>query len=330
LARKGTVTAFKHQPDTLEADIRGAFDRLQWRDYIKSDTKVFVKPNFTLPFFKPGVTTHGSVIEATLAVLKDRASEVLIGEADGGYGSYTAEYALTNHGIPDICARTGATMVNISQMERSRVTERINGKQITVTIGKNLLNVDESISLPVLKVHAVTKVSLSIKNLWGCHPDTLRLLDHKNLEEKLTLIAKSIHLRYALVDGIYGLNVHGPMDGAPVKVGVIMLGDNPVATDATACRLMGFDPGRIEHIRIAANEGLGSLNESDIETLEDITVFKQKFRIEPTIVDRLGALTFKSRALSKMVFDSPLTKPIYRFTGRTHRRKIVKPGDEIP
>jgi len=329
LARKGTVTAFKHQPETLEADVRGAFERLRWRDYIKSDSRVFVKPNFTLPFFKPGVTTHGSVIEATLAVLKDRASEVLIGEADGGYGSYTAEYALTNHGIPDICRRTGTTMVNISQMERSRVTERINGKRITVTIGKELLNVDESVSLPVLKVHAVTKISLSIKNLWGCHPDTLRLLDHKNLAEKLALIAKSIHLRFALVDGIYGLNVHGPMDGVPVKVGVIMLGDNPVATDATACRLMGFDPARIEHIRIAVDEGLGPCNIDDIDILEDLTVFQQKFRIEPTIVDRLGALTFKSRWLSRAVFDSPLTKPIYRLTGRAHKRKIVKPGDEV-
>ena len=329
MARKGAVTAFKHQQETLEADIRSAFERLRWRDYIKSDSRVFVKPNFTLPFFKPGVTTHGSVIEATLAVLKDRASEVLIGEADGGYGSYTAEYALTNHGIPDICRRTGTTMVNISQMERSRVTERINGKPITVTIGKELLNVDESISLPVLKVHAVTKVSLSIKNLWGCHPDTLRLLDHQNLEEKLTLIARSIHLRFALIDGIYGLNIHGPMDGIPVKVGVIMLGDNPVATDATACRLMGFDPARIRHIRIAANDGLGPLDIGDIDILEDLAAFQQKFRIEPTIVDRLGALTFESRLLSKIVFDSRLTKPIYRLTGRTHKRQIAKPGDEI-
>ena len=105
MATKRTATAFKHQKGTLEADIRDAFERLKWRDYIKSDSRVFVKPNFTLPFFKPGVTTRGSVIEATLAVLKDRASEVLIGEEDGGYGSYTAEYALMNHGIPNICRR---------------------------------------------------------------------------------------------------------------------------------------------------------------------------------------------------------------------------------
>ena len=329
MTKNGVVTAFRYQQETLEGDVRSAFERLHWRDYIKSDTKVFVKPNFTLPFFKPGVTTHGSVIEATLAVLKDRASEVLIGEADGGYGSYTAEFALINHGIPEICRRTGTTMVNISQMARSKVTERINRKLITVTIGKELLDVDESISLPVLKVHAVTKVSLSIKNLWGCHPDTLRLLDHKNLDEKLTLIAKSINLRFALIDGIYGLNVHGPIDGVPVKVGVIMLGDNPVATDATACRLMGFDPTRIKHIRVAAGEGLGSYKKDDIHLLEDLTIFKQQFCIEPSIVDRLGALTFRSSLISKVVFDSPLTKPIYRLTGRTHRRKIEKLGDEI-
>jgi len=329
LATKGTVTAFKHHPETLETDIKNAFERLHWRDYIKTDSRVFVKPNFTLPFFKPGVTTHGSVIEATLALMKDRVSEVLIGEADGGYGTYSAEYALKNHGIPDICKRTGATMANISQMEWSRVTERINGKSVTVVIGKDLLKVDESISLPVLKVHAVTKVSLSIKNLWGCHPDTLRLLDHKNLEEKLTLIAKSIHLRFALVDGIYGLDVHGPMDGTPVNVGVIMLGDSPVATDATACRLMGFDPASVKHIAVANKSGLGPLKTSDIEVLDNLSPFQQNFRIEPSFVDRLGALSFKSSALSKVVFDSPLTKPIYTIIGRKPGRKILQPGDEI-
>jgi hypothetical protein len=108
-----------------------------------------------------------------------------------------------------------------------------------------------------------------------------------------------------------------------------MLGDNPVATDATACRLMGFDPTRIKHIRIAENEGLGSCNIGDIHILEDLAIFQQKFRIEPTIVDRLSALTFKSRLLSKIVFDSTLTKPIYRLTRRTHMRKIMKLGDEV-
>ena len=61
--------------------------------------------------------------------------------------------------------------------------------RLTKEVIYELLNVDESISLPVLKVHAATKVSMSIKNLWGCHPDTPRLLNHKNLAEKLTLIA---------------------------------------------------------------------------------------------------------------------------------------------
>jgi hypothetical protein len=92
---------------------------------------------------------------------------------------------------------------------------------------------------------------------------------------------------------------------------------------------MGFDPARIKHIQIAANEGLGPCNIGDIDILENLTVFQQKFRIEPTIVDRLGALTFKSRLISKIVFDSPLTKPIYRLTRRTHKRQIVKPGDEV-
>ena len=58
-----------------------------------------------------------------------------------------------------------------------RVTDNINGKRVEVTIPRPLFGMDVTVSIPVLKVHVVTKVTLSLKNLWGCHPDTFRLID---------------------------------------------------------------------------------------------------------------------------------------------------------
>src|SRR2546426_10648263 len=212
-----TVTGFSYSAPDLENDLTHAFESLKWKEYVKSDSKVFVKPNFTLPFYKAGVTTTETLLEATLNVLKDRASEVFVGESDGGAASFTAEYSLRNHGIPEICRRTGATMLNLSVGQRKRIREIVNGKVVEVTLPSQLLEMDESISFPVLKVHAVTQVSLSLKNMWGCHPDGMRLFDHKHLGERLALISKLVRLRFVVVDAIYGLNRRGPMHGDPIE-----------------------------------------------------------------------------------------------------------------
>lgn len=328
MSKKAKVMAFDYATETLNHELKNAFEQLSWRDYIKKDTKVFVKPNFTVPFPKPGVTTNLELIEATLNLLKDRAMEVFIGESDGGDQSFTAEYSLKNHEIPEICKRTGAEMINLSETEWTKVNDRINGRKTEVTLPKILLKMDESISIPVLKVHVVTTVSLSLKNLWGCHPSTLRLLDHKYLSERLTLIAKSIHLRYAIIDAIFGLNKHGPMDGEVVRVGAIIVGDNPVATDATSARLMGFNPEKISHIKIASNANQGPYKKEEIELLTDISNYQQHFIVKPTVVDWASGLCFKSNILNKIVSDSYLTKPIYHLLGREPRKKIIKPGDE--
>lgn len=326
---RSAVTVFHYEPEHLESDLKAAFETLHWRNHVKTDTRVFVKPNFTLPFPKPGVTTNARLVEAALSILKGRASEVFVGESDGGYASFAADYSLRTHGVPEICARTGSTMLNLSEMERTRLSERVNGKTVEVTLPRKLLDMDESLSIPVLKVHVVTGVSLSLKNMWGCHPDTLRLLDHTNLPERIALIARLTHLRFAVVDGIFGLNRRGPMDGDPVKVGAVLVGNNPVATDATATRMMGFRAEKIVHIVTASEAGLGPYRESEIGATGDLGRFQQHFHLEPTIVDRLGSLTFSSNLLTKLVFDSPITRPIYALTGREYRRKIRHPGDEL-
>lgn len=329
MTKASKVTGFVFDPDDLTKDLERNLELLKWRDYIKTDSRVFVKPNFTVPFPKPGVTTNELLIEAVLGILKDRASEVYIGESDGGSYSFTAAESLNGHRIPDICKRTGAKLLDLSRSDRIKVTDTVNRKRIDALLPKPLLGMDESISIPVLKVHVVTGVSLSLKNIWGCHPDTLRLYNHCHLSELLALMARSINLRFSIIDAIYGLNRYGPMEGDVVKIGRIIIGNNPVATDALSARMMGFDPAKINHILIASNFGLGSLREEDIEVLGDLSKFEQNFYVEPTFIDRLGALTFKSKLLARVIFGSPLTKPIYKLTGRKYRKKITKLGDEL-
>ena len=119
---------------------------------------------------------------------------MILGESDGGNHSFTADASFKGHNMPEICKETGVELVNLSNLPSRKVEGSINSKNISVTLPQMLLDdVDCFISVPVLKVHVMTSVTLSMKNLWGCNPDTMRCLHHKNLNEKLALITKVLN-----------------------------------------------------------------------------------------------------------------------------------------
>jgi uncharacterized protein (DUF362 family) len=65
----------------------------------------------------------------------------------------------------------------------------------------------------------------------------------------------------------------GPARGTPVKMNLIIAGKDPVATDATACKVMGIDPREISHIQKAYNKGLGNIDDIQVlgEKLKNVT-----------------------------------------------------------
>ena len=161
----------------LKEDIKKSLEFIKWKDKVKSDSTVFLKPNFTYPHYKEGVTTSPDLIKSFLEILKDRADNVIIGESNGGNHSFTADDAFKGHNMHEICKETGVELVNLSELPSRKVEEDIQGKNVSVELPQLLLDdVDCFISVPVLKVHVMTSVTLSMKNLWGCYPDTMRCL----------------------------------------------------------------------------------------------------------------------------------------------------------
>jgi len=65
---------------------------------------------------------------------------------------------------------------------------------------------------------------------------------------------------------------YGPVSGDPVQMDLVVTGVDPVATDATAARVMGFNPNSIHHIRRCYEKGIGEIDNIQIlgERLEDV------------------------------------------------------------
>ena len=303
--------------DDLKSTLMAGLKFINWDRYIDRNTRVFVKPNFTFPYYKEGVTTSPRFLGCLLEILKSRAGTVTVGESDGGNHSFKAEAAFEGHDMYRICREAGVELVNLSTLPSETVEAEIVSQKVRVQLPRMLLeDVDCFISVPVLKIHVITTVSLSLKNSWGCVPDTMRGLHHRHLAHKLALVAKYLKPKIVAVDGTYALNRHGPMYGEAIRTNLVVMANNSVVADALGASIMGFLPQRVGHIALAARAGLGSLDLGDSVVInQNWEKYRRQFRIEKTLVDRISALLFHSDALARLVMASPLTPAIYTVAG---------------
>ena len=307
-------------------DLLKSIEFINWKNQVKTDSTVFVKPNFTFPYFKEGITTRPELLKDLLEILKDRAASVIVGESDGGNHSFSADVAFKGHNMHEICRETGVELVNLSKLPSVVVKDKIQGKTVKVLLPELLLDeIDCFMSVPVLKVHVMTGVTLSIKNLWGCYPDTMRCLHHKHLSYKLALITKNLNPKLILIDGTYALDGHGPMYGEAKKTDLLISSNNPVVADSLGAAIMGIPLKVAKHILVAEKEGLGTTNLQKVRTNDDWEKFGMQFHINKTVIDRISVLLFNSELLAKVVLDSPITPLIYKVARflRTSEEKEV-------
>lgn len=296
----------------LSDNLQSSLDFIRWKDQVKKGSTVFIKPNFTYPFYKEGITTTPELLALLLEILKDRAGHVIVGESNGGNHSFTADDSFLGHKMHEICKKSGASLVNLSDLPRTRVEEDIQGKRVWVELPELLLNeVDSFISVPVLKVHVMTELTLSIKNLWGCYPDTMRCLHHKHLAYKLALLTKLLGPRLVIIDGIYALDGHGPMYGTPRKTNLLIAANNPVVADSLGAHIMGIPLLKVRHILLAEREGLGTTDLDKVTMNTRLEPFQMQFSVDKTFIDNLSVPLFNSEIIAKLVMDSPLKSLTY-------------------
>src|SRR3989454_9474610 len=116
---------------------------------------------------------------------------------------------------------------------------------------------DFVVSMPKVKTHHWSGVSLSMKNMFGVVPGAKygwpkNILHWKGIERSILDICATVPVHFVIADAIVAMEGNGPLSGKPRPLNRIVLADDPVAADATCARLMGLDPTRITHIRIGA------------------------------------------------------------------------------
>lgn len=295
----------------LGGAIRQAMDLADWKEWIKRDGTIVVKPNMGCFVYVPAVITHPNVIFHVVSYLKTWAAEVIVGESDGTH--YFCDEAFIRTGVRDAVERAGGKIVNFSKDEQ--ISVKINGLHWkNVILPKTIVEADSFVSIPVIKTHETTSLTCGIKNQFGCFADRYRNLYHHYIHEIIVDINLAIQPDLIITDGTICMEGNGPIHGPIKELGIILASNNVLANDLVVAQIMKFDPVEIKHIVNAIKVGIGpsSLDEVSIKgiSLDDFSdVHFQS--IELDIVARICLFVSNNRTLTRLLFNSPLMYLLY-------------------
>ena len=220
--------------------------------------RVLIKPNLLLAAPPAqAVTTHPLVVRAAVAFVREHGGTPLVADspAVGRMGRM---------------ARVGGYREALADLDvdlRSFVAEE------TVDIGppfgrvplcREALEADAVINLAKLKTHSQMTLTLGVKNTFGCVVGHKKPEWHMRAGMDKTLFARlivQIHQAvrpvYTLIDGILGLEGHGPgKAGRPVPLGLLVGSRSAFAADYAVCELVGLPPGQLPTLAAADHLGI--------------------------------------------------------------------------
>lgn len=273
-----------YQLDIASALIRG-MKELGVSQKEMQGKRILLKPNLVeTASGAPHINTHPLVLRGAIEMFFHLgAFSVSVAEGPGHRRDTLAVYE--ESGLADVLTEdrirfhdlnyiTGHTIQNVGRQTSLR----------TMTFPALFKEMDWIVSMAKMKTHHWAGVTLSMKNLFGVMPGIYygwpkNVLHHAGIQNSILDINATLKPHFAIVDGIVGMEGDGPIMGDPKHAGVLVMGRNLVAVDATCCRIMGIDPAKISYLNRADN-WLGPIGEAAISQRgEAITSVRTNFRL---------------------------------------------------
>lgn len=256
--------------------------------------RVLLKPNLVEVIKGSShINTHPLVIGGAIeAFLRLGASSIIVGEGQGHVrDSY---YVLEESGLANVLYDDRIPFIDLNN--DSLFTLPNNGQYSCLkklSFPRILRQVDIIVSMAKMKTHHWAGVTLSMKNMFGVMPGIVygwpkNVLHHAGIERSILDINATIKPHFAIVDGITGMEGDGPIMGTPCHAGVLVMGRNLTAVDATGARIMGINPRKVVYLKAASNR-LGPINEKYIEQRgELVSKVRKNFELREDIPAQKG------------------------------------------
>jgi uncharacterized protein (DUF362 family) len=255
--------------------------------------RVVLKPNLVEYRKAQVINTDPRFIDAVIRLCQDEgASEVIVAEGPGHWRN--VEFLVEESGLGPVLRKHGVKFVDLNHDEPVKVPNlgRLTGLD-HLYLTRTVMSADVFVSLPKLKTHHWAGATLSLKNLFGtlpgiCYGWPKNELHWRGIPQSIIDIALTHTPHLAIVDGVVGMEGDGPLAGKAKQAGVLVMGADLVAVDATCCRLMKLPVERIPTLVLGSAMKLGRMAERDIEQLgEPIEAVAQPFEWPPKLEKQL-------------------------------------------
>lgn len=240
---KVIVKKADYEYDILKPLIFELLDALGGKQ-IGKNSHVVIKPNL-LASAAPdrAIVTHPLVIKAVVEYVNERGAKPQISDspAIGAFNKILDESGITKaiEGLDADCKEfKGAVKIDV-------------GKPFNkIEIARDAMESDFLINLPKLKTHAQMKLTLAVKNLFGCIIGMKKPewhfragVDREMFADLLVRICKAVKPDITIMDGILAMEGQGPgKGGTPRKLGLVLASNNAAAMDITVCKMLNVEP----------------------------------------------------------------------------------------
>jgi len=229
---------------------------------------VLLKPNIVEYIPGKPVNTDARLIGAAAeGFLRLGAGSVTVAEGPGHHRD--TELLVYETGLADQLVHRKIQFVDLNRDDLIKTKLQANYSALGhLWLPRTVLASDFIVSMPKVKTHHWTGVTLSMKNIFGIVPGSRygwpkNVLHWAGIHESILDICSTVRPHFVIADGIVGMYGDGPLNGSPKPLGTILLADDPVAADSSMIRLMGLDPTRVPHVQ-EASRFIGNCDEAAI------------------------------------------------------------------
>ncbi|HUU26185.1 MAG TPA: DUF362 domain-containing protein [archaeon] len=317
---KAKVAVLKTTPERVLDDYSRLADLAGLASALDPKARTILKDNISWHFPFPGANTTPWQLEGVVRALSERGFSDMVAVQNDTVVTNAFKGERLNRYMGTFKRYNLPVLYNFRKGDINWEIYRPKGKMLVMDkifpegiriprefIGKNVVH------LPTLKTHIYTTTTGAMKNAFGGLLNRRRHYTHSVIHETLVdllRIQKEIHSGiFAFADGTTCGSGPGPRTMTPVEADLIFASADCVALDAVSSRLMGFDPLKLDYIRIAHEQGLGTGDPREIEIVgEDISGVNLGFAVGDNLASLVGDLFWFSplKIFQRLLFHTPL------------------------
>ncbi len=347
------VAVIRTAPKTVVEDYHKVMKLAGYKKTVKKTASTIIKINLSWTKFFPACSTPPWQLDGVLhALAADRYEKSKIHPVENQtVVTKPWEGAYENKWLP-VLKKYGIPFEPLTDVEWIHYEPKAEMLALTdlfpeILVPKMFMG-SNVIHLPTMKTHGHTTTTGAMKNAFGGLIPKYRHHAHQKIHEVLVdllAIQKEIHKGvFAVMDGTVAGDGAGPRTMIPREAGLILASPDQVAIDAVSAKIMGFDPMKIDYIRMAHDRGLGIGDVDQLEILGDdaeaVLKMDLDFRTKKSIVINWDQKIRKGTAgiqwLHKLLFHSPIFKLFifasgayhdylwYPTVGKTHIKNFMK------